>query len=415
MSIRNTSILLLLILAVPVLGQTTADTQAPRKRPTTYRIWSGDVDGDKKDEVITWDSDSKNLVVTSYAQGSSKVLTTHTLENYPAIIKVYDLDGDGKGEMIIGEGLHGYNPKTGPQTDVHIRIYKPLEKTGWTPQEIFTQVSERPEVTSLELVDLDGDKKPEILFAYFAEKYQVDLRVARRQGNSWKIEELPRIRMGMQVTMGDLIGDKKQRLIVGRPYGDGQLELGGAFVLDGDKRIELPAFRGVSSIAIGDVDRDGQTEVLIGDGWHYDYGKVARGRLALIKYVKGKWDYQFIEDVPDNVRIRAIVLEDLDRDGKPEVIVQGERKSSLGGDVRVYQLTSKGWRGMTAAKDVQGFAVGNFSGNGLQFVFAGTEPGPVAVNLGNAKWDAQLAEEVDTYKIVSGHSDREAGAKNTGG
>ena len=70
----------------------------------------------------------------------------------------------------------------------------------------------------------------------------------------------------------------------------------------------------------------------------------------MIKNVNGKWDYQLIEDVPENVRIRSIVLADLDRDGKSEVIVQGERKNSLGGDVRVYQLTASGWRGTTAAK-----------------------------------------------------------------
>lgn len=401
MSIRKTITLLflLLIASLTALAQTTQDKPAPPKRPTAYRIWSGDLDGDKRDEVLTWDSESKNLVVTSYAKGSAKVLTSHMMENYPAIIKIHDLDGDGKGELIIGEGLRGYNPKTGPQTDVHIRIYKPLEKSGWTPQEVFTQVSERPEVTSLEVMDLDKDKKPEILFAYFAEKYQVDLRVARQQGSTWKIEELPRIRMGMQVTMGDPIGDKKQRLVIGRPYGDGQLELGGAFVLDGEKRIELPAFRGVSSIAVGDVDGDGQSEVLVADGWHYDYGKVARGRLALIKLIKGKWDYQFIEDVPENVRLRAISLVDLNRDGKPEVIVHGERKNSLGGDVRIYQLTATGWRGTTAVKDVQGFALGNFSGDSPQIIFAGAEPTVTALNLSNAKWDAQLAEEVETYKI----------------
>ena len=402
-TITFTLTLILLVLSVSVLAQQTQETktavQAPRKRPTFYKIQSGDLNGDKKPEVLTWDSESKNLVISSYSRGRSEVLTSHTLENHPGAMEVHDLDGDGKGELIIGEGLHGYNPKTGPQTDVHLRIYRPLEKDGWTPQELFKQVSERPEVTSLEIVDLDGDKQPEILFAYFAEKYQVDLRVARRQGTSWKIEELPRVRMGMHVTYGDLTGDKKKRVVVGRPYGDGIQLPGDALILDGDKRIVLPAFRGVSSMAIGDVDGDNKSELLLGDGWHFDYGKVARGRLALIKNVNGKWDYQFIEDVPENVRIRSIVLADLNRDRKPEVIVQGERKNSLGGDVRVYQLTAAGWRGMTVAKDVQGFVLGNFSGTGLEFIFAGAEPRLEVVSLNKAKWDAHLAEEVETYKI----------------
>ena len=69
-------------------------------------------------------------------------------------------------------------------------------------------------------------------------------------------------------------------------------------------------------MAVGDVDGDQQVRTLLGDGWHSDYGKVARGRLAVIKNVNGKWDYQLIEDVPENVRIRSIVLADLDRDGK---------------------------------------------------------------------------------------------------
>jgi cytochrome c biogenesis protein CcmG, thiol:disulfide interchange protein DsbE len=392
-------ILLLLILFLPTLAQEPQEPKAPRKPPTLYRIQSGDLDGDKRSEVITWDSETKELVVTAYLSGQAKKLASRRLENFPTMIEVADLDGDGKGELIIGEGLRGYNPKTGPQTDVQLRIYKPLDKDGWAPVEVFRQATERPEVTSLEIVDLDGDKKPEILFAYFAEKYQVDIRIARRQGDGWKIEQLPRVRMGTDVTVGDVLGDKKKRLVVGRPYGEDLRALGGAFVVDGEARIELPAFRGVSSIALGDLDRDGQIEIVIGDGWHYDYGKVARGRLAVIKYVEGKWDYQLIEDIPENVRIREIALADLNRDGKPEIIAHGERRNSLGGDVRIYQRTSTGWRGMTAATNVQGFALGKFTSGKPELIFAGAEPRLMALDLRRAKWDAKLAEEVETYKI----------------
>jgi len=141
-------------------------------------------------------------------------------------------------------------------------------------------------------------------------------------------------------------------------------------------------------------------EIVVADGWHSDYGKIARARLALIKRVAGKWDYQLIEDVPEQVRLRQLVLADLDGDRKAEIIAHGERKGSLGGDVRIYQRTAEGWRGMTVAKDVQGFALGSFTARGKrELIFSGPEIKPVALDLRRARWDAALAEEVGTYKI----------------
>jgi len=405
MKIPMRLLLILLALCSSILAQA-PQPPAPqsgsqqRKLPTVYKVQGGDLNGDGKAEVIAWDSETRELTVMDYSSNRPKKITSHLLEQFPALIKVADLDGDRKGELIVGEGLRGYNPKTGPQTDIRLRIYRPLEKDGWNPIEIFRQASERPEGTSLQVIDLDGDKQPEILFAYFAEKYQVDIRIARRVGDSWQIQNLPRVRMGAHVAAGDVLHNKKKMVVVGRPYGEDTTAIGGAFVQDGENRIELPTFRGVSSVALGDVDGDGRTEIVVGDGWHYDYGKVARPRLAVIKYVNGKWDYKLIEDVPEQIRIRNIALVDLDRDGRAEIIAHGERRNSLGGDVRVYQLTPAGWRGMTAAKDVQGFAVGNFTGGRkTELIFSGTEPQLLALDLRRAKWDAQLAEAVETYKV----------------
>lgn len=390
----------ILLLLLPVSAQVTQKSPEPAKRPALYLIQSGDLNGDGKSEVITWDSADKEMAVSDYVSGQLKKLTSHPLTAFPTNIKIADLDGDGRGELLIGEGLPGYNPKTGPQTDLRLRIYEPLEKGGWTPVEIFRQASTRPDFTSIEVLDLDGDKQPEILFSYFAEKYVVNIRIARRVGDSWKIEELPSVQMGMHVAAGDVMHNGKKMIVVGRPYGEEVRSTGGAFVLDGEKRIDLPAFRGVSSLAVGDVDGDGRAEIVVGDGWHFDYGKLARARLAIIKYAKGKWNYQFVEDVPEHISIRNIKLADIDGDGKVEIIAQGQRRDSLVGDVRIYQRTASGWRAKTISNDVQEFAVGSFTGNKKnELIFSEEQPQLLALNLRTIKWDPELAEAVETYEI----------------
>lgn len=399
-------LLCFLLLSFTVLAQTTPtpptpQAQAPRKPLTVYRIQAGDLDGDGKSEILAWDSETKELSVSAYDKnGTLKRLTAHKLENFPGQLRVADLDGDRRAEVVIGEGLRGYNPKTGPQTDVQVRIYRPLDKDGWTPQEIYRQASERPDVTALEITDLDGDRIPEIVFSYYAEKYQVDYRIARRQGAGWKIETLPRVRMGSSMAVGAPLPDRRKHFVIGRPYGEDIGALGDAFVLKGESRELLPVFRGVSSLALGDLDGDRQAEIVAGDGWHQDFGKIARARLAVLKRVGASWDYKLIEDLPEHTRIRTLLLVDLDRDGRAEIIAHGERKSSLGGDVRVYQRTATGWRGLTAAQNVQGFALGSFRRRGqLELLFAGAEPQLFTLDLRAAKWDAALAKEVETYKI----------------
>ncbi|HUP47217.1 MAG TPA: FG-GAP and VCBS repeat-containing protein, partial [Thermoanaerobaculia bacterium] len=402
----------LAVAAAPLLGQappaaTERKTEPPRVAMTRYAMTAGDITGDGVAESIVYDTGSKAIRVISYNSGAAPYQTMGLFVT-DVVTKMIaaDLDGDGKAELITGEGLHGYNPKEGPQTDVTIKIYKPDTKGDWSPVEIYRKATERPDVTSIRATDLDGDGRKEIVFGYMASKYMTDLRVAKRSGESWTISELPSIRMAMHIDAGDVLHDGRKLLVVGRPYGDPPspdttTAIGDAFVLDGEKRIPLPVTRGVSAVAVGDLDGDGRDEIVVGDGWHSNYGKLARSRLAVISRQGREWKYELVEDLEGHIRFEQIDLVDLDGDGQTEIIARAAQNGALGGSVRIYDRAGGGWRGMTAARLAQAHAAGDFNGDKkLELVFTGQPPLPFSLAESAAPaWETKLGEAVETREV----------------
>ncbi|MHC4815904.1 MAG: FG-GAP and VCBS repeat-containing protein, partial [Planctomycetota bacterium] len=299
----NAKALLLLFVPVPTLATVatvaTAGAQdQARPRLVHHRIVAGDFDGDGRAEVVTWDSRSQQLTVVGLVGGKRQQLANHHLDDFPNAMRATDLDGDGKDELVVGSGRRGYNRKGQPVVDIRVRVYRPLgpEGDGWTPEQVFRKASDRPTVTALDVVDLDGDRRPELLFACFVEKYFTEVYVARQRqdgkdrddGATWSVKSRGRIRMGMNVIAADAVTPRAPVLVVGRPYGEKLGDLGDAFLLPaGKERVPLPAFRGVSALAAGDIDGDGRPELVAGDGWHQSYGRLARARLTVIRRLDG--------------------------------------------------------------------------------------------------------------------------------
>lgn len=378
---------------------------APRVAMTRYTMTAGDVTGDGIAESIVYDTDSRAIRVFSYS-GPAPVQTMG-IPVEDAVLKMAcaDLDGDGKDDLVAGEGLHGYNPKDGPQTDVSIKIYKPAASGNWAPVEIFRRATERPDVVSLRLKDIDGDGRKEIVFGFMASKYVTILAVARLKSDGWSVTELSTVRMGTNIDAGDVLHDGRSLIVVGRPYGDpptpeSTTAIGDAFVLDGETRIPLPVTRGVSAVTVGDVDGDGRDEIVVGDGWHSNYGKLARCRIAVISRQGDDWSYELIEDLDGHIRFEQIELVDLSGDGKPEIVGRATRASALGGSIRVYERTESGWRGMTVAALAQTHASGDFDGDARrELVFAGQPPLPFSLAAEAPAWEASLGEAVETREV----------------
>jgi hypothetical protein len=109
----------------------------------------GDVDGDKKVDVIV--SDPSNAQFLVYLQGEAGLVRSQTFPNLAGgkAVAVADLDGDGRGEVVV---LSEAEKQIGRSVfeDGRLTFPAPLPISG--------------DPVSMALGDLDGDKRPEILY-----------------------------------------------------------------------------------------------------------------------------------------------------------------------------------------------------------------------------------------------------------
>ncbi len=239
------------------------------------RVARGDLDGDGHDEIIVssgqggpsnvrvWTPDGKGLVAE--------------VEAYPGFnggvsIAAADLDGDGKDEIITGAGIGG-----GP----HVRTFK-LTGEPANRQLVgsagFYGIDNRQGFTggvNVAGADIDGDGKAEIITAPMS---QVAPIVSEFKYNP-ATEQVALVRFflafdqgfrgGVNIAAGDLDGDDKAEIVVGAgpggaPHvrvlsGEGGGLPGSAYAYGAD-------FPGGVQVAVGDIDGDGNNDIVTGVG-----------------------------------------------------------------------------------------------------------------------------------------------------
>ena len=80
-------------------------------------------------------------------------------------------------------------------------------------------------------------------------------------------------------------------VLVGRVYGSKPKSDGDLRRVRNGRAQKLPSLRGVRTMELINVDKDDEAELLVGDGWHYAYGKQAVGRVFLLdgpNWTKGR-------------------------------------------------------------------------------------------------------------------------------
>lgn len=282
----------------------------------------------------------------------AKVVREETSENGETRLfsgGVADLDGDGVLELIAG-GFSAQN-KGRRSTIIAYRqsgdTWSPLTEAGWDGGEGST-------VRNVEIADVDGDGKPDViaLGRVGATTHEASTRVAvftlesgklvLRAENTWR---LGRYTHGYGLAIGDLDGDGKPEIVTGGFQFDGTTETGfvrvwslqqtalilrGAMTLDGQGS---PSMR-INDLAIGDVDGDGHLELVVAgrhgplksaDSKHLDKRREI-GDLSVLAFAKDKLTtrarYSWTKG--SSMRLRSVVVADLDGDRKTEIVAGGQ-------------------------------------------------------------------------------------------
>lgn len=113
------------------------------------------------------------------------------------------------------------------------------------------------------------------------------------------------------------------RLYGDAPRSDGMVLLRGA---DGSDRA-LPSLRGARALAAADLDGDGDDELLMGDGWHYQYGEKAVPRVQLLE--GPAWEAgRTIATLPGSYAANHLETATLP-DGRPVILASGSGGAAL--------------------------------------------------------------------------------------
>lgn len=131
----------------------------------------------------------------------------------------------------------------------------------------WTETAQRNQITDLSVVN---DK---LYMAKFSSGTNIH--------GGWLTETFsPFVEANMAMRQRPLLEDP-DKIIVGRLYGDAPRSDGDLKVWHQKAQIKIDNFRGVRALELTDINEDGFSDLLVADGWHYQYAKMGQARLSL--------------------------------------------------------------------------------------------------------------------------------------
>lgn len=321
---------LLLLLLVACQSQ----TESTQKRSNVIK-WAGDAthcaigdfDGDGKADIALGNANEIRIV-----SADGKPIATLPVTNGLQRLVVADIDHDHHDELYAGWG-ETREHRDGAAAVTVIR----LDAGKLTEAPILEPQTTRQEVTAIVPTE-DG-----LIVAYFDSKYMVTSVLVKPGVEPRPIVQL---RTGAAYAYGDVTGDGKPDIVVGRAYGDDLGVDGDAWLLE--PRTKIPTTRGVRAIAV--IDND----VILADGWHQNYAREAKSLITRAHFAGGAFSSTPIDDIAGQYAVEQILPLHA---ASPAFVTRGTH------EVRVYRQIAGSWKSTRIAGVARDIAVGNLDGN----------------------------------------------------
>ena len=319
------------------------------------RIALGDLDGDGAAEIVVVHADALRVL-----DRGGRERARAPAPGGVQVLEVSDIDGDGRAEILAGWGLTVERRDATARVSIHRLAGEAGGGERLVEELVATPEGSRHEIVAIRPLQGEGRRSGGLLVAHYTSTYMVRAVRARRGiAGGWAFDEIATIRMATSWTEGDLDGDGRPELVVGRVYGDDLEAEGEAFLLAPDgRRTPIPTRGGVRDLAPVDLDRDGRLELLVADGWHRSYAREGRGRLSWLRPGDGgRLRAELIDDGGGQYTVWEIAPADLDGDGRLEVVTRGSAV------VEVRRRDAAGrWSRQTVAGEARDLATGDLDG-----------------------------------------------------
>lgn len=278
-----------------------------------------------------------------------------------AALLVADADGDGVPEIVYGDGQWG---------KVHAI-------SAGTRTERWAVNNPEHGVSGLALSDLDRDGQKELLWGAGGSSTGADyLFVANPLTGTLKWQSAHIDGPLSAVAVGDVDDDGEDEVVMvsfesESGYAEGVIHIFNArtHALEFRQKLGIMDWMGVRSVKIGDVDGDGKTEFIVATGNVYDgVIRVYNGATHLLKKQSAGYDGNFFT---------ALAIADVDGDGKNEIVAgQGiEHTGATGAYLLVLDgaTLAEKWRSVDTGASWAGIydvKVADLNGDGTQEIVA---------------------------------------------